>query len=75
MDQIVRQTVIVEPGGRVTVEDRELPAGARAEVTVRVEHLAQSVDYRALWGSGKGTYRTPEEADAFLRGERDAWDA
>ncbi len=74
MDEIIRQNVTVEPGGRVTVQAVELPVGARAEVIVRVEHLAQAIDYQKVWGSGKGAFRSPEDADAFLRGERDAWD-
>jgi len=32
------------------------------------------VDYVALIGSGKGAFATPEEADHFLREERDAWE-
>jgi len=34
----------------------------------------QTVDYVALIGSGKGAFSTPEEADHFLREERDAWE-
>ena len=30
--------------------------------------------YAALFGSGKGAYTSVEEADRFLREERDAWD-
>lgn len=32
------------------------------------------VDYVALIGSGKGAFASPEEADRFIREERDAWD-
>jgi len=34
----------------------------------------RKVDYVALIGSGKGAFATPEEADHFLREERDAWE-
>lgn len=34
----------------------------------------QKIDYVALIGSGKGAFATPEEADQFLREERDAWE-
>lgn len=30
--------------------------------------------YAALFGSGKGGFASVEEADRFLREERDAWD-
>lgn len=31
-------------------------------------------DYLALFGSGRGGYASPDEADEFIRKERDAWD-
>jgi hypothetical protein len=34
----------------------------------------QKVDYLALIGSGKGAFATPEEANQFLREERNAWE-
>lgn len=30
--------------------------------------------YAALFGSGKGAFATPAEADNFLRAERDQWE-
>lgn len=30
--------------------------------------------YVSLFGSGKGSFATREEADRFIREERDAWD-
>jgi hypothetical protein len=32
------------------------------------------VDYLALFGSGRGGFATAQEADEFIRQERDAWD-
>lgn len=29
--------------------------------------------YASLFGLGKGSFSTQEEADRFIRGERDAW--
>jgi hypothetical protein len=31
-------------------------------------------DYLALFGSGRGGFATAQEADEFIRQERDAWD-
>ena len=31
-------------------------------------------DYVALFGSGRGGFATAQEADEFIRQERDAWD-
>jgi hypothetical protein len=33
-----------------------------------------SIDYVAFFGSGRGAFATPDEADAFIRQERDAWE-
>lgn len=30
--------------------------------------------YAALFGSGKGTFATPEDVDLFVRGEREKWE-
>ncbi len=35
---------------------------------------ATTNNYAALFGSGKGAFATPAEADNFLRGERDQWE-
>ena len=31
-------------------------------------------NYAAFFGAGKGVFATPEEADRFIRQERDRWD-
>ncbi|MBA2524551.1 MAG: hypothetical protein H0V18_02035 [Pyrinomonadaceae bacterium] len=40
------------------------------------EHQSRSepTDYLALFGSGRGGFTTAEEADNFVREERNAWD-
>ncbi|MGI9165326.1 MAG: hypothetical protein ACR2G5_02900 [Pyrinomonadaceae bacterium] len=32
------------------------------------------IDYVPLFGSGRGAFATADEADAFIRQERDAWE-
>lgn len=34
----------------------------------------KKIDYVALIGSGQGSFASPEEADRFIREERDAWE-
>jgi len=47
----------------------------QAEELLRQKQSTQpTTDYTALFGSGKGTFATPAEADSFLRAERDQWD-
>ena len=74
MAQAIRQKVVVQPGGSVTVQSSALPVGSEAEVIVIVHSQDSGGSYRALFGSGKGGFASPEEADAFLRKERDAWE-
>ena len=38
------------------------------------EETASLIDYVAFFGSGRGAFETAEDADAFIRQERDAWD-
>jgi hypothetical protein len=77
----IKQTVTVGPGGVVQVTSPELQPGTRAEVIVLVQSVDQksepSADEAPLTsfiGSGKGSFSSIEEADAFIRNERDAWD-
>lgn len=56
---------------------RYLAESERAErdPSVRPEEGSKSViDYVALFGSGRGAFATADEADAFIRQERDAWE-
>ena len=36
--------------------------------------IPATISYTALFGSGKGAFATPAEADDFLRAERDQWE-
>ena len=76
MVQAIRQVVTVKPGGVIEIHSPELSAGERAEVIVMVDRREPSErgSLRSILGTGKGCFATPEEADAFLRRERDAWD-
>lgn len=74
MVRAIKQIVTIQPGGRIEVCSDELPEGCEAEVIVLVKSAEPKPSYRDMFGAGKGAYRTPDEADAFLRGERDAWE-
>ncbi|MCI0489352.1 MAG: hypothetical protein L0229_22395 [Blastocatellia bacterium] len=74
MEQVLRKTVIIQPGGHIEIRSDELPAGAEAEVIVIVRAGEQPPSYASLFGSGRGSYTTPQEADDFIRRERDSWE-
>jgi len=76
----IKQIVTVGPGGLVQVTSPQLPVGARAEVIVLVEEPSKesvaipSQSLSAFIGAGQGCFSSVDQADAFIRGERDAWD-
>jgi hypothetical protein len=74
MVQQLKTVVTIQPGGRVEIPSSDLPEGQRAEVIVRVGSEPQPKDYLALFGTGRGAFASAEEADRFLRSERDAWE-
>ncbi|MDI6725567.1 MAG: hypothetical protein QMD32_01280 [Smithellaceae bacterium] len=73
--QAIKQHVTVPPNGLIQVHVPELKPGTLAEVIILEsaelpppKRLADSI------GKGRGSFATSEEADAFIRKERDAWD-
>jgi hypothetical protein len=71
--QATKHQVTVQPGGRVELDDPQLPAGTEAEVIVMVEDRAVLPPLASFAGKGKGCFTDADEVDAFLRAERDSW--
>lgn len=74
MDRTIRQRTVVLPGGHIEVQSDDLPAGTEVEVIVLLPAPQAGVSYLSLFGAGRGAYRSPGEADTFLRKERDSWE-
>lgn len=76
----IKQTVTVGPGGLVQLRSPLLQVGTQAEVIVLVasskEVTAPPADQSlaSFIGVGKGGFSSVEEADKFIRSERDEWD-
>ena len=72
----VSRHVTVQPDGRIVIDAPELEPGTHAEVIVIPEQPRQGPNrsLRSLIGTGRGAFGTPDEADRFLRAERDAWE-
>ena len=68
LDAIVNQVNMLPPEALVQLIKRA------AELLEQKQPATHPVDYLALIGSGKGAYSSSEEADQFLRQERDAWE-
>ncbi len=79
MTRAIKKQVTIQPGGVVEFRHPDLPAGAIAEVIVLVEPVEGPADepptLTSLIGSTKGLFGSAEEADAYLRRERDSWDS
>ncbi len=75
MQQAFKQMVTIQPGGVVRIQSLELTPGRMAEVIViPEEQLPQPLSLSQFIGSAPGCYPTPDDADAFLRHERDSWE-
>lgn len=74
----IKQQTIVKPGGVVELTSPELPEGAIVEVIVLVQATGEAAKelppLTSFIGAAPGNFATPEEADQFIRQERDAWD-
>ncbi len=75
MVHAVRKKVKVKPGGVVEVRCPELVPGSTVEVIVLQERTSKKTSGLVeLIGAGRGIYAAEDEADAFIRRERDSWD-
>lgn len=76
MVRAIREHVTIQPGGRVEIQNPELPAGSRAEVIVMVEEPATTAKggIDASLGAYPNMFRDAAEAEAFIRDLRDEWD-
>ena len=75
----IRQQAIVKPGGVIELVSPELPAGAVVEVIVLLQpsdnlESDPSPPLTSFIGAAPGNFASPEQADEFIRQERDAWD-
>lgn len=73
----IKQEITVLPNGVVPFRSAELQAGSRVEVIVILKEKpprSQKKNLLSFMGKGKGAFATPEEADTFIRQERDRWE-
>ena len=79
MQNALRMTAWVQPGGKIEVTDSQLPTGKSVEVIVLLPSPPQLprrsiVDILAE-APGHLAFQTAEEVDAYLREERDRWES
>jgi hypothetical protein len=78
MQSALRTTVWVQPGGKIELEDTQLPAGQPVEVIVLLPQ-PQLLPRRSIIdvlaeAPGHLAFQTAAEVDAYVAAERDAWE-
>lgn len=77
MQTAVKLTGTVQPGGHVEVSSPLLPAGKAVDVLVlfpqETDVTRRSATDILAEAPGHLAFQTAEEADAYIREERDAW--
>ncbi len=75
---LVRQGRQLSPDERVELikdlQDSLTADGEASHSQFESQEKNKRTDYLALFGSGRGDLATAQEADEFIRQERDAWD-
>lgn len=79
MQTALRMETTVLPGHRLEISDPELPEGAKVEVIVVLpakpkQKTISMLEFLATLPPGPLLFKTPEEADQYIREERDSWD-
>ncbi len=72
----IKQEMIIEKSGMTEIRSPELKPGMYAEIIIFLKHTgkSESRSLSSMIGSGKGAFEKPEDADNFIRKERDRWD-
>jgi len=72
----IKQEVTVRQNGVVEIRSPELRPGMLAEVVILLKNdrELQARRLSSLIGAGKGGFDKPEDADNFIRSERDRWE-
>ncbi len=78
MQSALHRKAMVLPGGKIEVIDPELSPGDAVDVFVLLPDRSSASRPSALdilnQASGRRLFKTAEEVDTYLRGERDSWD-
>ena len=78
MEAALRLKAWVQPGGRIEIEDSQLPAGNAVDVIVLMPDYTgttrRSVVDVLAEAPGHLAFRTADEVDAYVREERDGWE-
>jgi hypothetical protein len=78
MQAALRVTTTVQAGGKIEIEDPQLPSGEDVDVIVLFPGSPaarrRSIGEVLAEAPGRLLFRTPTDVDHFLREERDEWE-
>jgi len=76
MVQAIRQEVTVQKDNVIEIHSPALKSGAHIEVILLLQEgeTVPTHSLCSLIGTGKGSFSSVEEADEFIRKERDRWE-
>jgi len=72
----IKQEMIIEKSGMIEICSSELKPGMYAEVIIFLKNTGKSESnpLSRMIGTGRGAFEKPEDADNFIRKERDTWE-
>jgi hypothetical protein len=75
MVKAIRQEITVQKDSVIEIHSLALKPGIHVEVILLLEEeSSQKGTLLSLLGTGKGSFASSEEADAFIRRERNQWE-
>ncbi|MBX7244434.1 MAG: hypothetical protein K1X53_02990 [Candidatus Sumerlaeaceae bacterium] len=73
MIHAVKQQTVIQPGGKVSIQDAELPEGRTAEVIVIVPDAEGNRSLVGMLGAASGLHESADSVVDSVRSERDSW--
>lgn len=74
MTHAIRQEVTVQKDHQIEIFSPDLKLGDHIEVIILLSQSEpKKTNLDSLFGAGKGGFSSPEEANDFIRRERDTW--
>ncbi len=72
----IKQEMLIQKNGVIEIRSPELKPGMYAEIVILLKHTGQSETnpLSSMIGKGRGAFENPEDADNFIRNERDKWE-
>lgn len=75
MTQAIRREITVQKDHQIEISSPALKLGDQVEVIILLSQgKPKKSSLRDMLGAGKGSFSSPQEADDFIRRERDTWE-